>query len=159
MRILLAFALALGLAGPAHAQANEADASIGAVIGGVLGGLAGSYFGSESAGGVRAAATAVGAALGAWFGDAAYGYLTETDRALAAEAEQREFADGDGVTTASWRNPDSGAAGRVEADRIAADEDGACRAFRHRIETGNGTETVEAQACRNPDGSWRVVRP
>ena len=156
-RHLLPVVLLLALAAPAPAQgtAEPEQPGVGGLIGSIVGALLGGWLGGQASDSavVRGAAAAVGAALGAWFGDDAYAWLTAADRELATQAEARALEAG---TTVSWRNPDSGASGRVVTE--ATDGEGDCRSFRHLLRADDGTERqVDGRACRNPDGSWRVV--
>ena len=62
-------------------------------------------------------------------------------------------------TTASWNNPDSGNAGTVMPVRtVRRYTDGTyCREFQQTVTVGGRTEEAYGTACRQADGSWKIV--
>ena len=60
----------------------------------------------------------------------------------------------------AWVNPDSGNGGTVTpkpAHKNAGDQ--YCREFTQTVTVAGQTEEAYGTACRQPDGSWRIVNP
>ena len=66
----------------------------------------------------------------------------------------------DGVA-GTWVNPDTGNRGTVTPRRTYRVQRGAttryCREFQQTITVGGKTERAYGRACRQPDGSWKIV--
>ena len=61
-------------------------------------------------------------------------------------------------TESTWRNPDSGNEGTVTPTKTYKSESGQyCREYQQTITVGGKTEQGYGRACRQPDGSWRIV--
>jgi surface antigen len=57
-----------------------------------------------------------------------------------------------------WRNPESGNSGTVTPKAYyKADNGGYCREFQQTITVGGQTQQGYGTACRQPDGSWKIV--
>ena len=60
--------------------------------------------------------------------------------------------------TIAWSNPDSGNRGAVTPVREGTSSSGRyCREFQQTIVVGGETQSGYGTACRQPDGSWRIV--
>jgi surface antigen len=128
--------------------------TVGAVLGAAGGGLLGSQFGSGRG---QLAATAAGAVLGGLLGSEVGRSLDETDRLRAQQAYTQASSAPVGETI-RWNNPDSGNYGYVTPVRDGTSTSGAyCREFQQTVVIGGKTETAYGTACREPDGSWRIV--
>ena len=57
-----------------------------------------------------------------------------------------------------WRNPDTGDTYSVTPTRTYETEQGPCREFTMQASIGGRPDTVYGTACRQSDGSWKVVR-
>jgi surface antigen len=126
----------------------------GAVLGGVGGAIAGAQFGSGSG---RIAAAAVGTLLGALLGSEVGRSLDKADLAYANQANQRAQA-APMQQTIQWSNPETGNYGTVTPVREGRAQDGSyCREFQQTVTIGGKTESAFGTACRQPDGTWRVV--
>ena len=126
---------------------------------GTLGGAAlGGYLGSKVGSGTgQLAATAGGALLGALVGGNIGHSLDEVDKMKAAQAHTQAQSAPIGETIA-WNNPDTGHSGTVTAKRDGYDTNGDyCREFQQTITVGGKTEQAYGTACRQPDGSWRII--
>jgi surface antigen len=147
--LILAFALVA-------CEAGREKEQIGAVIGAGLGALAGSQIGGGRG---QLAAIAVGTLGGAWAGSAIGRRLDERDRLLAGQAIQQAQAAPLGQTI-QWNNPESGNSGTVTATRDGTDTaTGAyCREYQQTVTVGGQTEQAYGMACRQPDGSWKIVQ-
>ena len=99
--------------------------------------------------------------MGSYFGGKAFRNLAEADRRMAYQAQYQALEKGRSGETTSWRNPDSGNAGHVTAyPAFSANNNAPCRRFTHVVDLMGSGEVTEAKgvACRNPDGSWRLVQ-
>ena len=132
----------------------EASA-FGALGGAALGGLLGAQFGSGEG---KLATTAVGVLIGALAGSEIGKSLDRADRLHADEAVGRAYSAPIGETI-TWRNPDSGNHGTVTPTREGTSSSGRyCREFQQSITVGGETQQGYGIACREPDGSWRILQ-
>lgn len=141
-------AIVLGLAGCATPHGPKEET--GMVIGGILGGVLGSQVGSGRGRGIAAIAGLVaGGAIGGAIGRS----MDDVDRIkMAATLETTRT----GVSS-TWHNPDTGYDYRMEPTRTYETPEGPCREYVLDAEIGGRTEQVYGTACRQPDGSWRIV--
>jgi surface antigen len=134
------------------------NAAAGTVIGGVAGGVIGNQFGS---GGGRAAATVGGVILGAIAGNAIARDACRNDRADAYYYNQSyydAFEQPRYGQRYEWRNRYNGNYGYITPRRGFRDGRGECREFTQQIYVdGYRTEEAVGVACRQRDGSWRIV--
>ncbi|QBQ53593.1 RT0821/Lpp0805 family surface protein [Nitrosococcus wardiae] len=129
--------------------------TIGTVLGAAGGGLLGSQFGSGSG---QLAATAAGTLLGALTGSNIGRTMDEVDRMKARQAlEQATHAPiGETIT---WNNPPSGHQGSVTPVREGHSSSGNyCREFQQTVTIGGRSDRLYGTACRQPDGSWKLVQ-
>ncbi len=127
---------------------------LGTVGGAALGGLVGSRFGK---GGGKVAATAAGVFLGGVLGSEIGRSLDHADRIAAGKAmgQAQTAPIGESI---SWKNPESGHAGTVTPVREGTTSAGDyCREFQQSVSIGGKTERAYGTACRQPDGSWKIV--
>jgi surface antigen len=144
---LLPFALAacVGPVGP--------KTQIGAVGGAAAGGLLGAALGGETEG------ILAGVLLGGLLGGAVGNALDDADRAYAMRTSYYALEQAPSGTTSSWRNPDSGHSGSFTPTRTyETDYGGYCREFQQTVRVGGRSERAYGTACREPDGSWRIVQ-
>ncbi len=126
----------------------------GAVLGGIGGGLLGAQFGSGSG---KLAATAAGTLLGALLGSEVGKSLDETDKLAAQKAEDQAETAPMGQKI-DWNNPDSGHSGSYTPTRDGTDSSGNyCREYQSTVDVGGQTQKAFGTACRQPDGTWKVV--
>ncbi len=129
--------------------------TIGTLVGGGLGALLGSQVGGGKG---QMAAVAIGALAGAYFGGEFGKSLDKADRAYAERTAQDALEYNRTNQTSSWNNPDSKASGSVTPTRTYQTAEGRnCREFETSIVVDGKTEKASGTACRQPDGSWRVV--
>jgi surface antigen len=124
--------------------------AIGALMGGAIGGVIGAQVG-EGAG--RSIAILVGAAAGTLIGSHIGRTMDEADRACVGEALEKA---GDNRTVA-WSSTDGSTTYRVTPLARSPDTDPACRMFELQAATIAGSSTSKANACREKDGTWRVI--
>jgi surface antigen len=128
---------------------------IGTVLGGIGGAVAGSQFGSGSG---QLAATAAGTLIGALLGSEVGKSLDRADQQYMTKTTQRTLEDTPSGTTASWRNPDSGNYGTVTPEPAYQTTSGQyCREFQQTVTVNGETQRAYGTACRQPDGSWKIV--
>lgn len=127
----------------------------GAVVGGVLGGLAGSTIGSGSG---KLVAVGVGAVLGSIIGSEVGKSLDRADRAYMRRTTQRSLEYGETGHRSKWVNPDNGHSGTVTPARAYRTADHRyCREFQQTIVIDGRSQRGYGTACRQPDGSWKIV--
>ncbi|MDH3666618.1 MAG: RT0821/Lpp0805 family surface protein [Paracoccaceae bacterium] len=129
--------------------------SIGGLTGAALGGLLGAQFGSREGGLV---ATGAGVFIGALIGSEIGRSLDDADQARANDAVVRAHNAplGERIT---WNNPESGNYGTITPVRDGTAASGAyCREFQQSITVSGRREQGYGVACRQPDGTWRIVQ-
>ena len=128
----------------------------GGLLGAGLGALAGSQIGSGRG---QLAAVAVGTLLGAFVGSEAGKSLDRADKLFALQTMQRSLETTQSGFTSSWANPDNGHFGTVTPTRSFQTADGrTCREFQGTVTIGGKTEQAYGNACRDPGGSWQIIR-
>jgi surface antigen len=122
----------------------------GTLTGGVVGGLLGSQFGSGSG---KVMAAAGGALLGAYLG----GQIGKTmDRQDRMEM-QRALETAPTGRAVVWSNPDTGYRYTVQPVRTYYYQQQPCREYLTKAIIDGRTQKIHGKACRQADGSWRVV--
>jgi surface antigen len=148
---------AIALTGALSGCANDRGPkeTIGTLGGAAAGGIIGSNIGRGKG---NTAAIIVGTLLGAYAGNEIGKSLDRADRLEIERAESRAHSAPVGQTI-SWNNPQSGHSGSVTPVRDGTDRTtGAyCREYQSTIVVGGKTEQGYGTACRQPDGSWKVV--
>ena len=62
-------------------------------------------------------------------------------------------------TTSTWDNPDTGHRGSVTPTETYQSADGQyCREFTTSVTVEGKREKAKGTACRQPDGTWRIVQ-
>lgn len=123
----------------------------GAVVGGVLGGVLGSNVGGGTG---RTAAIIAGTILGAYVGSEMGRYMDESDERKAREALEynRDYQ------RSSWHNPNTGADVSTMPSRTYTAASGEnCREYQTTVTVSGRQEKAYGTACRQPDGSWKIV--
>lgn len=152
---LLPLTVAAGLlAGCANSEYGTKQTG-GAILGGVGGAVAGAQFGKGTG---QIAATALGTLLGAFVGSEVGKSLDRADQAYAARAGQTAFETAPTGKAVAWSNPDSGHGGTVTPTRTYYDDNQPCREYQTTVTIDGQTERAFGTACRQPDGSWKVVK-
>ena len=127
-----------------------------ATIGGLGGAAAGGLLGAAAGGGGTgiAAGAILGGLLGAVIGDR----LDAADRARANQAATQALETIPSGQSVTWHNPDSGNSGAVTPIRTYQTGSGQyCREYRQTITIGSERHQSYGTACRQPDGSWKIV--
>jgi surface antigen len=137
--------------GCAEMQANP-KTTIGAAGGGLTGGLIAAAAGGNPA--AIAASVIGGMLIGGMVGN----LLDQRDKQMAAEAAHRAMETAPTGKPVAWNNPDSGHSGTVTPTKTYQTADGTyCREYQTTVLIDGKQERATGTACRQPDGSWRVV--
>ncbi|WP_028387555.1 RT0821/Lpp0805 family surface protein [Legionella fairfieldensis] len=123
---------------------------VGALTGGVVGGLVGSQFGGGSG---KVAAAAGGALLGAYLG----GNIGRTMDRLDRLEMQKALETAPTGRAVAWQNPDTGYRYTVQPMRTYYINQQPCREYITKAIIGGKPQQIYGKACRQADGSWRVV--
>ena len=127
--------------------------AIGAAGGAAAGGLTGAAAG-EGAEGIIG-----GVLLGGLLGGAVGNALDRRDREYADRTVRQSLETSPSGTTSVWQNPDSEHSGTVTPTRTYEAANGQyCREFQQTLTVGGQTEQAYGTACRQPDGSWKIVQ-
>ncbi|CAO3419253.1 RT0821/Lpp0805 family surface protein [Azospirillum doebereinerae] len=128
--------------------------TVGTVGGAVAGGLIGSQIGGGSG---KLVATGVGTLLGAFVGSQVGSSLDKADAEYASGAARRAYAAPVGDRIA-WNNPQSGNSGTVTTTRDGYSSAGTyCREYQQTVAVGGKTEMAYGTACKQPDGTWKII--
>lgn len=125
-----------------------------------LGGLGGAAAGGllAAAAGGSEAGIAAGTILGGLIGGAVGSGLDSADRQYAGQTTQHALEYAPSGASASWQNPDSGHYGTVTPTQTYHTAGGHyCREYQQIVIIGGRERSSYGNACRQPDGSWRIV--
>ena len=151
IKIFAVGAIALSLAACAEGGQKE---GIGTVLGGVGGAVIGSQFGGGRG---QLVGVALGTLAGAFLGREVGKSLDRADQAHMQRAETAAQTAPVGQRI-SWSNPDSGNSGSVTPTREGRDQSGnQCREYQTTVTVGGKQEQAYGTACRQQDGSWKVI--
>jgi surface antigen len=159
LKRLAALLLVLPFAATAQAECVEQSGSgeevMGTLLGAALGGLVGAQIGGGTG---RKVAIAAGVIGGGYLGNRIGRRLSCKDQEYHIDTTQSALEYKPTGSTAAWVNPDTGHSGAITPTETFVATDGTpCRNFTQVIEAGGEYEEVQATACRQPDGSWRIV--
>lgn len=122
----------------------------GALTGGVVGGLLGSQFGGGSG---KVFSAVGGAMVGAYLGGQIGRYMDRQDRL----EMQRALETAPTGKVVVWNNPDTGYRYVVKPTRTYYVQQQPCREYSTQAIIGGKSQQIWGKACRQGDGSWRVV--
>ena len=149
--VAFAVLVALMATGCATIQDNP-KTTIGAVGGGTVGGLIAAAAGGNPA--AIAASVIGGILIGGMVGN----LLDQRDKQMAAEAAHRAMETAPTGKPVAWQNPDSGHSGTVTPTKTYQTANGNyCRDYQTTVLIDGKQERATGTACRQADGSWRVV--
>ena len=143
--------LALATACTPGAEKQETGTLLGAGAGAAVGSTIGK-------GGGNIAAMVIGGLLGGYLGNTIGKQLDDRDRMMHEQAYQQAMGAPVGQSIA-WNNPGSGHSGTVTAVRDGTDTNtGAyCREYQQTVTVGGQQQQAYGTACRQPDGSWKMI--
>jgi len=144
-----------------YSHGCDTDVAVGTGIGAIVGGVIGNQFGHKSG---KTAATIGGVILGGIVGNAIARDACKDDRYDAYYYNNTyydAFNDGEEGQEYEWRNPHTDNYGYVTPGEYYDDGyegyEGPCREFSQRVFIDSRPETAYGVACRQADGSWRIV--
>jgi len=149
---ILALAASLGLSACAGSGQKE---TIGGVGGAVLGGVLGSQVGKGTG---QLIAVGAGAVLGGLVGSSVGRSLDDVDKMKIQNTTQQALENQPDQTTSTWSNPNTGHSGTVTPQRTYESTEGSyCREYTQTVDIGGSKEEAYGTACRQPDGTWKIV--
>lgn len=132
---------------------NKED--IGTLGGAVAGGIIGSNIGKGKG---AIAGTIAGTLLGAAIGNSVGKSLDNADLAAYNATSQRAMETAQPGQTLPWRNPQTGNYGSITPTNYYQNTSGEyCREYSQTIVVGGQKQQGYGKACRQADGSWRIV--
>ncbi len=144
---------ALSLAGCEGAGEKE---KLGTILGAAVGAIAGAQVGSGKG---RTTAIAVGTLLGSLAGSSVGKSLDELDKIKLHQTQQSTLENSPSGRVSSWDNPDSGNSGTITPQPAVQTASGVyCREYQQTITVSGRTEEAYGEACRQPDGTWKIIR-
>lgn len=151
---LIAAALAASLLTACQTNSGPKQ-TIGGLGGAVLGGLLGSQIGGGSG---RLVAVGAGAVLGGLLGSSIGKSLDDTDKLMMERTTQASLEHVQTGQTSTWSNPDSGHQGTVTPTNTYQTSSGQyCREYQQTVTVGGEQQEAYGTACRQEDGSWKIV--
>lgn len=132
---------------------------IGTIGGAAVGAVAGKAIGGHGTSGTIG--MILGAVAGGYLGGEIGQSLDNKDKNELSSATQRALNEGSVGQSYAWSNPDTGNRGTVSptSTSYATAEGQNCRDFSTSVTLREGrSATSSGTACRQADGSWRVVR-
>ncbi len=125
----------------------------GTLLGAIGGALVGSAVTNDSSVGV-----AIGTLAGAYIGRDIGREMDERDQQRMYETTQSSLETGVSGNANQWYNPDTGNSGSVTPQPAYTDTAGQyCREYQQTVTIAGKQETAYGTACRQPDGSWKIV--
>jgi len=146
-KLAIAACMALTLFGCETAPTKQ---DTGVIIGAIAGGILGHQVGGGSG---QVLATMAGTVAGAMIGGSIGRSMDEQDQMNTAAALENVRT---GVSS-TWVNPDTGYQYVVTPTSTYDSGTGPCREYTMDATIGGKTEQVYGTACRQPDGSWKIV--
>jgi surface antigen len=122
-------------------------------------------FGGAATGGLIAAAAggggagiAAGVIGGALLGGLVGNMLDQRDKEMQAKAASQALEKSPSGKSVAWQNPDTGHAGTVTPTHTYQTAQGTyCREYQQTVTIDGKKENSYGTACRQPDGSWKIV--
>ena len=130
----------------------------GTILGAIGGAAIGSAIGGDNNGTGKVVAVALGTLAGAAIGNSIGGSLDRADRAAMDRNRQVALESYPSGQSSTWYNPDTGNSGSIQPRPAYEDKAGAyCREYQQTVSIGGKTEEAYGKACRQPDGTWKIV--
>jgi len=125
-----------------------------------IGGLGGAAGGGLIAAAMHAnpAGIAAGVILGGLTGGLIGHLVDNKDKQIAAQSAHQALENTPSGQTVTWRNPDNGHTGTVTPVRTYQTNSGQyCREYTQTVTIDNRPQQSYGTACRQADGSWKIV--
>ncbi len=137
-------------------QSGITKQEVGTVLGAVGGAVIGAQFGRGTG---QLIGVAAGTLLGGFLGSEVGKSLDKADHTYMEQANQRALESNPAGQPSTWQNPDSGHSGSITPTKTFQQANGEyCREYTQTITVGGNNQTAYGTACRQPDGSWKVVQ-
>jgi surface antigen len=157
-RIVIVILIALMVAGCTTTQGgNGIEQNKKTLVGGLGGAAAGGLIAAALHGGPVGIIGGVlaGGLIGGAIGDR----MDAADRREAQQTTQRALEKEPSGTAVAWHNPDSGHSGTITPIRTYQKSGGQyCREYQQTVSIGGEQHQAYGTACRQPDGSWKIVK-
>ena len=134
---------------------NVSKSDMGTLLGGATGALVGSQFGKGKG---QIVGVAAGTLLGAYLGNQVGASLDKADMQYYDKTSQSALERAPSGQSTSWHNPDSGNYGTITPVKTTNVNGQNCREYQQTITVGGKTQKAYGTACRQPDGSWKIVQ-
>jgi surface antigen len=130
------------------------------LIGGLAGAVGGAAVGSNiGKGRGNIAAIAIGTLLGAKLGSSVGASLDKADMSYYNHTSQRALETAQPGQAFPWSNPQSGNSGTITPSNYYQSPTGQyCREYSQVINVGGQASQAYGTACRQPDGTWQIVK-
>ncbi|KIH75965.1 Surface antigen [Geoalkalibacter ferrihydriticus] len=156
MKRMLVILLTAVLAVSGCATGSGPKETGGTLIGAAGGGLLGAQVGKGRG---QLVAVAVGTLAGALIGQEVGRTLDRADRMWMERSAQQALEYNRSHQASTWHNPDSGNSGSFTPVRTYQAAQGQhCREYAQTVTIGGQPQQAYGTACRQPDGSWMIVR-
>ncbi len=133
---------------------RTSNKDVGTVVGAATGALVGN---TMSKGTGRTLAVLAGSLLGTYIGTSIGNSIDKEDVNYADRASQKVLEFNPIGKSTEWVNPDTRHVGTITPTKTIQTADGTyCREFTQTITIANQTQQAFGEACRAPDGTWRV---
>lgn len=128
-------------------------------VGGLAGAATGAIVGSNVGKGKgNIAAIAIGTLLGAGIGNEIGSSLDRADMAYYNSTSQRAMETAQAGEALPWKNPDTGNSGTITPSNYYQTASGQyCREYTQTINVGGKNVQGHGTACREQDGSWKII--
>jgi surface antigen len=150
-RIITSFISTVLTIGLISGCASGPQEQSGTVAGGIVGAAVGSTIGKGDG---RIAAIILGTLAGSAIGANIGRHMDVQDRVRTAEIMEYNRTG----QPSGWKNPDSGNVYTVTPTRTYERAEAPCREFTMNANIGGKVERIYGTACRQADGSWKVVQ-
>jgi len=122
----------------------------------VLGALGGAAIGAAASDG-NWWAIGAGALVGGLVGNRVGNYLDERDRQQAYSTANYALDNNQDGQTATWSNPQNNTGGYTTPTDTYQTASGTCRTYQTGIEANGQSQSGTGTACRQPDGTWKLM--
>tara|TARA_Y100000590_G_C15460226_1_gene916186 strand:- start:166 stop:636 length:471 start_codon:yes stop_codon:yes gene_type:complete len=130
--------------------------TVGKIAGSIQGGIIGSQFGKGQG---KLISIAAGTMLGSIIGGTIGKYLDDKDKEIMLKTTKTMLENENLGEQVSWQNPDTGNKGTVKANKsFKNNKNQLCKEFSQTVSTSKITEKSYGTACRQADGSWKIIK-
>ncbi|MBS0236605.1 MAG: glycine zipper 2TM domain-containing protein [Proteobacteria bacterium] len=154
MKKATALVVVAGLLAGCQSDGSITKQDLGMLTGAAGGAIVGHNIGKGKG---NIAAIAAGTLIGAMVGSEIGKSLDNADIAAHNRAQMQALEKNRIGSASTWHNPDTGASGTIVPEKTYQVGQTYCREYSDTIKIGGKTERAYGRACRQPDGSWKIV--